>query len=479
MTILVTLESNAFDCSKLTLVRFRGREALSELFRFELELALDAGAEVPDGLEPNVEAAVVMHGDGGAERYFYGMVERIVRDRVPTSQREFLRLTLVPRVSRLLLVEQQQILMNMCVSEILRARLQELFTEVSDFVSQDLHGLGSFSKLEFVVQYQETDWAFLSRLVEHHGISYFFEHEANGDRIVFADDIVDFRTNEHASEVHFAENVGEPETLSSLRREDSVVSTHFVVYDQNYRRPGIGLMSESTIEGTGGAVLEYGTHLKTTEDAEWFAKIRAEERACRKTTFTGAGTVWQLRPGTRSTVVEQGRFERQELLIESVEHEFELAGFETAESNAHYSNRFTALTTEHDYRPLRRTPKPKIHGFLTGVVQGASEGAVSPLLDPDGRYFVQFHFDLLGDRASASRPCRMMQPFGGTTHGMHFPLRPGTEVAIGFADGDPDRPVILGALDNAAAPSPVTASNATMNRVVTQAGAVFEIGERR
>ena len=73
----------------------------------------------------------------------------------------------------------------------------------------------------------------------------------------------------------------------------------------------------------------------------------------------------------------------------------------------------------------------------------------------------------------------MAQPFGGTGHGMHFPLRPGTEVAVAFADGDPDRPIIVGAIPNAHTRTPVTSANHTQNRITTASGAIFEISERK
>jgi len=473
MTIDISLEAT-FDCSDLTVIQFKGREAISELFRFEIDVSLLNGTTLPDGLEPSAEIGIVMTRDGTVVRRFYGMIEQIATHRDPTLTRPLFQLTVVPRAARALLIEQQQILMGLSVVDLITDRLELVELGPNDI---NCAALGSYPKREFIIQYRESDWALLSRYLEHYGICYWFEHEQDGDRIVFADQLSLFQTNTDAPDLHFPLRKDEPEALHSLREIASTIPSHYAVYDYNYRNPTLSLFVDKDVPGHGGAVLEYGAHVKTVADSTLLATVRAEERACRQTVYQGKSAVYSLKPGWRHNVSAQGSFAATELLIESVEHHAQFARFEATDGDNVYYNTFTAVGTKDTYRPKRLTPKPRIHGFITGVVQGASPDAVAALLDDAGRYLVEFHFDASRDRTEASRPCRMMQPFGGTTHGMHFPLRPGTEVAVGFADGDPDRPVVLGALDNATTPSPVNVSNATVNRIVTRSGAAMEIGE--
>jgi type VI secretion system secreted protein VgrG len=474
----ITIDAKGIDCSDLTVLRFRGREAISELFRFELDVCLLRGHHLPDGIAPNGELTIVMTrgGTSGAHppRYFHGMIEQISEDRVPTLSQPTFRLVVVPRAARLKLIEQQQILMDLTVVDLLRTRL-ELVGLAAD-ISIRTHA--SYPRSEYIVQYGESDWALLCRHAEHHGISFWFEHDDDRDRMVIADQAHEFRGTDGAAELHFHARADEPDGLTWLTEDRRDTPSRFVVYDYNYRHPESNLLIRHDLEEGRGAVLEYGSHFKSAVEGELLARVRAEERACRRRCFRGTSTIWQLRAATRSTVAEQGPYPALELLIESVDHEAEFARSGASGGQNRYTNSFTAVTTEHTYRPLRRTPRPRIHGFVTGIIQGASADTTSAWLDAEGRYLVAFHFDVRSDRSRASRPCRMAQPFGGTTHGMHFPLRPGTEVIVGFADGDPDRPVILGAVPNALAPSPVTASNSTLNRMVTQSGAIFEIGER-
>ena len=112
------------------------------------------------------------------------------------------------------------------------------------------------------------------------------------------------------------------------------------------------------------------------------------------------------------------------------------------------------------------------------MVETDAQGAVGKFakIDGEGRYVVKFLFDTAppGER-KASRAVRRIQPTAGPNYGMHFPLRPGVEVLMVFIDGDPDRPIIVGAVPNPVTPTPVDAGVSTKNRIRTESGVLFEI----
>src|SRR5690606_20497107 len=139
--------------------------------------------------------------------------------------------------------------------------------------------------------------------------------------------------------------------------------------------------------------------------------------------------------------------------------------------------RFEAIRPEETFRPKRVTPKPRITGLLTGMVESSSDSEYADVDDHD-RYRVRFLFDTAapGER-QASRPVRMMQPHSGPGYGMHFPLRGGVEVLIAFVGGDPDRPIIAGTMPNPRTPSPVTQSNRERNVIRTGAGNEINIDD--
>jgi type VI secretion system secreted protein VgrG len=246
--------------------------------------------------------------------------------------------------------------------------------------------------------------------------------------------------------------------------------------DYNYRSPHLDLTAthESPL-GHGGGVVEYGAHHKTPAEGARFSKIRAEERDAQNRVFVGASDLPAFAAGARFKLDDHPRLGDVDLLLVEVEHRFEqVVGTHGGQGGQGYRNTFRATLAERAYRPPRVTPRPRMHGVITAVTEPAAEGQADcyAKIDGDGRYHVAFYFDTVapGSRTRPSRPVRMMQPHAGPGYGMHFPLKPGVEVLITFVDGDPDRPIIAGAVPNPATPSPVRRPNALENRIQTVSG---------
>jgi len=101
-------------------------------------------------------------------------------------------------------------------------------------------------------------------------------------------------------------------------------------------------------------------------------------------------------------------------------------------------------------------------------------------IDEQGRYRIRFLFDTAGPgERRASHRVRMAQPHAGAGFGMHFPLNPGVEVLLAFVNGDPDRPIVVGAVPNPVTPTPVDAAVRRLNRIKTETGVLFEIGDSK
>jgi type VI secretion system secreted protein VgrG len=188
-----------------------------------------------------------------------------------------------------------------------------------------------------------------------------------------------------------------------------------------------------------------------------------------------------LGAGTRFTLGDHPDLGDVALLVTEVRHDATLVvSGQGAGGEAGYTNTFRAIPADRTYRPPRTTPRPRISGLVTGIVDPGPAGpdARGAQLDDQGRYRVRFLFDTtpVGERA-ASRPVRMLQSHVGENYGTHFPLKPGVEVAIAFIDGDPDRPLIVGAVPNPIKPSPVTNANPNVHRIRTSTGITLDIGE--
>jgi type VI secretion system secreted protein VgrG len=460
----------------LNVLRLEGEEAISRLFWFELGFDWEGG-ELPEAIAPGADATLVFERNGERIRDVHGTLERVVVDVEGDASAPAYRARLVPRMFRSRLVRQQRIFMDVSVLDVASDKLGKVGLGDEDVV---LNVLSDYPKREFIVQYQEDDVDFISRLVEHAGVAYYFDHQQGRDRIVFVDHNGGFRDDERCRSVALSSNLNEPNRVYRLGRERRMATGLSMVYDYNYRTPEVPLKARHKVEtGQGGGLLEYPCHVKTPEEATALAKMRAEEIAAHQNPFFGASSIIHMAAGLRTEFEGAESLPEASLLVTGVKHT--LTSDEGAERALVYRNSFTAVDADLPFRPRRTTPRPHISGIVTGIVQGTGapgDSGRTAIIDEHGRYKIHFHFDqpLGAMNEKASRWVRMAQSFTGSAEGMHFPLKPGVEVAVVFLDGDPDRPIIVGALPNHTQPSVVTNRNAEVNKISTDNGITIQFG---
>ncbi|MBK7401123.1 MAG: type VI secretion system tip protein VgrG [Myxococcales bacterium] len=254
----------------------------------------------------------------------------------------------------------------------------------------------------------------------------------------------------------------------SIRRTVCALPSRVRLDDYDYSKPLLGLVADSTIAGgIGGEVYEYGTNYTTPDEGRHLAHVRAAEIGARREVYACASSEPALFAGARVLVAGTPRGDLG-LLVTELETTFEVRDRPDATGpRPVLENTFRAIPRGVPYRPERCTPKPRVHGMLTGVIDAEVRDAYASL-DDHGRYRVKLLFDASGPKEGhASLPIRMAQSHAGPGYGMHFPLRPGVEVLIAFVNGDPDRPVIAGCVPNVLTPSPVTRQNGTRNVIRT------------
>jgi type VI secretion system secreted protein VgrG len=496
-TLSIRLEADEFPCEHVQVAAFSGKEAIGRLFSFDLEIVCTDRAALDRRRMVGALVTIVMERDrgGGAVdeiRRIHGMIAAVEDMLDPQAAFRTFRLRVVPRAHRLGLVETQDIFLHKSLPEIIALKTARAGLRPEDV---ELRLLAEYPPLDFVIQYKETDLAFLSRLCEHRGISITFEHTGGGDRLIFTDDNARLTPIEGSPRAAFQPR-GERRDVYRISATTRAIPAVFVQQDYEYRTPRLDLTAQHKVDtGYGGGLVEYGAHYATPEDGARLARIRGEEQQATYEVFEGAGDVVTFRAGARFTLEGHPLLDEVELLLVEVEHEARQAALvHGAGGDAPtYENRFRAILAGVPYRPPRRTPKPRIAGVLSGrvepqpVTMGNPEGV--PQTPPDdeigkhaeiddmGRYTVRFFFDgnPLGNRHPSSLPVRMAQPHAGPNYGMHFPLKPGIEVLVAFEDGDPDRPIIVGSIPNPITPSPVTRPNAIMNRIETVSGIFIEM----
>lgn len=465
--IQVRVESEVFG-DEVRVREVEGHEGISQLFGFDVDVVCEASS---GGLDADAvvgtSITLVFEEEGGVElRRIHGLVAQL-HDTLAYDDWRSYRLRVVPHLWLSTLVETIEIFMDLALPDVLRKKLVGMsMVEGEDF---ELRLSGRYFPREFLVQYMESDLAFLSRLTEHFGVSWFFEHRGGRDVVVFTDHNDGFPWIE-GERVPFAPR-GEHMGVYALRASTRLLPRLFVQRDYNYRNPSVDLTASSEApDGWAGGVIEYGGHFKTEDEGRWLASIRAEESRATRHVFEAEGIRPQIGAGLRLRLEGHPSGEAT-LLVTEVRHRArQPVMLHGKDDDRDYVSSFSAISTAVRYRPPRRTPKPRVPGVMTAVVDAEQRGPYAEV-DDDGRYRVKFLFDTSApNEGKASRPTRMMQPHSGAGYGFHFPLRPGTEVLITFVNGDPDRPIIAGTVPNPQTPTPVKAENANRNIIRTGGG---------
>lgn len=470
------VESEHFGCDALQVFEIVGRETISQPFSFDIGVVSTS----TDGLDPEevqgALASLVIEIEGVEVRRVHGMIAEVedLLDTEPATRGY--RLKLVPRMFRLSLVRTQDIFMDLSTPAIVEKKLALNGFEATDF---ELRLLGTYAPRDFVVQYKETDLAFVQRLCEHEGISFFFEHQGGADKLVFTDHKGGFQAVPDHETAAFR-GKGDKRDVYRLSSRTRVVPRAHVVHDYNYRAPLVDPTgSAEAPSGFGGGNVEYGAHVRTPADAAKLAQVRADETECNHIVYTGRSDLPWLTAGAPFTLDGHPTAGDLGLLPFEAEHLARKPIAMHGGDEVSYRNDFRATLSSLVFRPPRTTPRPRIHGVLHAVIEGETPNMETKFarLDDQGRYIVRMLYDTSGaeGRSAFSHRVRMGQPHTGTNWGSHLPLKPGTEVLVAFVDGDPDRPVIVGAVPNPVTRSVVINRSAPAHRILTATGILIEM----
>jgi type VI secretion system VgrG family protein len=495
--IRLSLAVQGLDPDRLTPFEAEGVEELSSLYYFDVRCTDSAIGELlgPDLL--GRRATLSINVDEQPQRVVHGVIERMEIEAPAIHDSVVYRLRLSPTLCRLKVSQHNQIygtVAPVSVADALRATMEgelrrESLTDDEDHPTfvYDLRLEYSYPAWPHLVQFQESDFAFVSRLCEHYGVFYFFENTPTAERIVFADCNHFAPMLEEGDELPFTPDPLAASTAGSLRRFEAVcrqVPHKVFLQDYNDELPKLPLLVSAVVDPAGrGNRVEYGAHYRTSAEGEFLARVRAEELLSHKLRFKGVSTAARLAAGRMFTMTDH-RFRawNQQYLVLSVVHRIKATQAGSAKSafaqgEGEYSNEFVAIAGDIAFRPDLRTPRPRIDGLINGRIE-SNMTSTDPALDDLGRYRVRLPFDLsTTPDGFGSWWIRKLEPYGGPSNGMHFPLPPGTHVLVAFINGDPDRPVIVGALPAADNPSVVVAAARRLNRITTRSGIVFTMAD--
>jgi len=443
MTVNILSLSTALGADKLQLAQMHGEEALSELFVYYLEMssadtAIELGALV--GKSATVSVALA----GSAVRTFNGIVTRFVQTGGHAGGATY-RAELRPWLWWLTLDVDSRIYQRQSVPDIICALFSELgFSDFKNSLS------GTYAKREYCVQYNESAFDFVSRLMEEEGIFYCFEHEGARHTMVLLDDADHYSACSGLDKARFQETSGSRDRLDLVFRceaEQCAVPGKFESGDYHFKTPAAAL--KGSAEGSGGRTRVYHYPGGYTDGAGGTAlaglRLQALEQPSRG--LRGGSTCRAFMAGCKFDLSGHFRADlNSSYVLRRVAHEL---------NAEHYSNSFDAFPLTLPFRSPLRTPKARIYGTQTASVVGKSGEEI--WTDEFGRVKVQFHWDRLGKKdEDSSCWIRVAHGWAGLGYGAFFLPRIGQEVIVSFLDGDPDRPIVTGGVYNATQAFPET-----------------------
>jgi type VI secretion system secreted protein VgrG len=436
----------------LLLVRYLTvSESISGLFRMEAEFLSETDdIEFSDMIGKKISIRLSLPSGGDVEeRYFHGIVSRFAQG--PSSgQLVAYHAEIVPWLWLLTRSSNCRIFQHKNVPDIVKKVFQDL--GMTDFKLSLSH---SHPEIEYCVQYRETDFNFVSRLLEDAGIGYFFEHAEKQHTLVLFDDASAHSSVPFASSAAYATAQDQergPGEVDAFARAQVLPTGRYALNDFNFETPSMKLEASENCSislGDNGRLEFYdypGRH-GTLARGKQRAKLCIETEEMASWEIEGQSYRGDFCPGYTFDLVGhyRGSFDETYLLT-SVTHRL-TEGVGEEEGASDYANSFTCIPHSVPYRPLRRTPRPVITGTQTATVVGAAGKEID--IDQHGRVIVQFHWDREGKRdQNSSCRVRVSQNWAGKGWGLVAHPRIGQEVLVEFLEGDPDCPIITGRVYN-------------------------------
>ena len=432
----------------LVLVRFDGSEGLSELFEFRIE-ALSENDDI------DFDAAIgrncaVKFGTYGSERVFNGVLVEAQWLGISETNYAY-RLILRPWFWLLSRTTDCRIFENKSVIDIIKDVFSDRgFSDFRDRTTQ------SYPKIEYCVQYRETDLNFVLRLMEQYGIYYFFEHSDDKHILVMADAKSSHMAIPGHASVPFIALAGsdqaEREHLFEWFARRRFRTGKIELKDYDYLKPNAKLLSDAkgTEKYTKSDMefYDYPGKYKEQDDGDRFAKVQLEAEQALDHRRFAAGDAASLFPGGLVTLEKHWKSsENIPYLVLRATHAFVTESYRTTGGAAlpdrPYQGSYEFLPSDRPFRGPIVTPKPFVHGPQTAKVVGKSGEEID--VDEHGRILVQFYWDR---KKMQSCRVRIAQVWSGKKWGGIFIPRIDQEVVVEYLEGDPDRPLVTGTVYN-------------------------------
>jgi type VI secretion system secreted protein VgrG len=466
----------------LLVTGFRGSEQLNNLFSFQVSLIAQNSTMIDFSklIGNEITLSVATMGEAGATdwRYVNGICARFAQG---NRNEEFTSYyaEVVPKVWLLTRQFRSRIFQQKSVPDILKEALKGF--------DCDFQLRGKYEPREYCVQYRETDFDFVSRLMEEEGIFYFFQHGKRDHKMIIADSFVTHSNVPGLTKARYEVVEGgtpKGDHIFEWRKVQELRAGRFSLWDHSFQQPTQNLEAKESIlesvqagtvthrlksqanepleiydfpgayavrfDGIGPSGGEQPGRLqKILEDNKRTVKLRMEAEALQSLTVYGSSGCRNFVAGHKFTLDRHFDGNGDYVLL-GVNHDASMVNhYRTGSNDAAltYSNIFTCIPFELPYRPPRRTPRPFVQGVQNALVTGPPGEEI--FCDKYGRVKVQFYWDRAGKKdANSSCWLRVGTLWAGKGWGSINIPRIGQEVIVAFVEGNPDEPVIVGSVYN-------------------------------
>ncbi|WP_126285851.1 type VI secretion system Vgr family protein [Burkholderia stagnalis] len=476
-----------------SVLRFTGRDAVSELYRYDIEFTSPVSGIPMDQVvgrpakfiiapvDPNMDYLRRMFGES-AEQFskmpaaytIHGIVSQFDEFSTSADQTHY-RVRLEPKLADLNRGVTSRLFQKQSVEEIVTDTLRHYgYRAGVDFQFQLR---GQYKRHEYVTQYHETTFAFIQRLCAEEGIWFRWEQKKDHAVLVFGDDLDAYARKQRT--VSYRRDSGlessGTDAIKTLEKRTQRVPEAVRLHDYNHRQAGVSLLVEENVarddKTTNGVDYRWGEHYETPEEGKRVAQLRHQAYLARQITFKGTGNPFWLEAGEVMRIEPNSADAKHGIFVTSVEWQ--------GGRDQSYWVTFEGIPSDRVWRtPVDSVSNPVIEGILPARITSPGNYKYAYLTE-QGWYVIKLPFDLdEWSPGGSSRPVRFAKPYSGDNYGHHFPLIDGAEVAVIFTDGHPDRPVIIGTMHDSLHPDLVNNLNHTRNIVRTAGGTEWRVEDK-
>lgn len=439
--------------------KLNGTEALSSAFEITVQLlSTDARIERKALLGQPMTVSIPTQ-NLMATRYLNGKITKVSVSSTELSGTRYAVYSLVmePDLWPLKRDRNLRIFQSQTVTQIIKTLLSEYNVTVEDKLT------GNYRVWEYCVQYQESSFNFISRLMELEGIYYYFRHEADKHTMVLMDSAQQHQpfSGYETIPYHVTPSGGSTseEGISLWSLEDQVTPGLYSIDDYDFRKPNAWMFQarQNPASPSPGQidVYDWPGHFIDHDHGEFYARIRQEVWQAQHQQVTASGTALGLAPGNTFTLLNAPFFsDNGEYLTIKAVYDFEENSYASSNSGSTiHKVDIVVLPSDVTFRPQPTAEWPRTHGPQTAKVVGPKGESI--WTDKYGRIKVKFHWDRLakGDDTSSCW-VRVSSAWAGQGFGGVQIPRVNDEVVIDFINGDPDRPIVTGRVYNEASMPP-------------------------